>query len=195
MHKFGKIGPMGMLILFLVVAISLSHYGPSMAYASEQAVTHDSTAVTADEGGHGDTHGADRKGDLLDLLWRFINFALLVIILGWGMKKAGVKNSLASRVKDIKQRLEDLKNEKEASESKYRDIEAKLQAFEKEKRRIIEEYKREGQAEKDKIITEAKARVEQIIDQAELKIQQEIQSARDRLKGEVVDLAAEKAQD
>ncbi|GAG38310.1 unnamed protein product, partial [marine sediment metagenome] len=35
----------------------------------------------------------------------------------------------------------------------------------------------------------------QIIEQAELTIQREIQSARDRLKQEVVDLAAQKAQE
>ena len=150
MRKFRKMGPWGMVILLLYVAISLCNNDPSMAYATEQSVSHEKTAEAVSDGGHGNSQRADRKGDLLDLLYRFINFALLVIILGWGMKKAGIKDSLALRVKDIRQKLEDLKSEKEASESKYRDIEARLLAFEEEKKRIIEEFKSEGQAEKDK---------------------------------------------
>ena len=49
--------------------------------------------------------------------------------------------------------------------------------------------------EKEKIISDAQERVNQIIAQSEISIQQEIQSARERLKKEVVDLAAKKAQE
>ena len=143
-------------------------------------------------GGH---EGSDRSGDLLDLLYRSINFALLVIILFWAIKKGGIKDFLSARTEEIRQKLEDLKKGKEDAENRYRDIEKRLREFEEKKKDIIEEFKSEGIAEKEKIIAEAKERVKQIIEQAELTIQQEMQSARDRLKQEVVNLAAQKAKE
>ena len=50
-------------------------------------------------------------------------------------------------------------------------------------------------AEKERIVADARERVKGIIAQAELTIQQEIHSAKDRLKQEVVNLAAQKAQE
>jgi len=143
-------------------------------------------------GGH---EGGDLSGDLRDLLFRFINFALLVIILIWAIRKAGVKDFFSARSEKIRQRLNDLKKGKEEAENRYREIERKLIGFEEERKDIIEQFKNEGLAEKEKIIAEAGERVKQIIEQAELTIQREIQSARDRLKQEVVDLAAQKAQE
>ena len=68
-------------------------------------------------------------------------------------------------------------------------------SFEEERNDIIEQFKKEGMVEKEKIIAEAKERVRQILEQAELTIQNEMQSARDRLEQEVLDLAAQKARE
>ena len=141
-------------------------------------------------------HGAgDRSGDLWDLLYRFINFALLVIILFWAVKKAGLKEFFASRSEEIRRRMDELKQGKEEAEAKYREIEDRLQDFEGKKREIIEQFKQEGLAEKEKIIAEAQERVKQIIEQAESTIQQETAAASDRLKQEVIALAARKAEE
>jgi len=143
----------------------------------------------------GGAEGGDRTGDLLDLLWRFINFALMVIILVWALRKVGIKDRLSARTKEIQQRLDDLKSEKETAYQRYQEVEGKLKALEDERHTIIDQYKRDGSAEKDRIIEEAKVKVEQILNQAEVTIEQEIQSARERLKEEVVDFAAKKAQE
>jgi F-type H+-transporting ATPase subunit b len=139
--------------------------------------------------------GGDRTGDLLDLLWRFINFALMVLILVWALRKVGIKEKLSARTKEIHQRLDDLKNEKEAAHQRYQEVEEKLNALEMERKSIIDQYKQDGVAEKERIIQEAKDKVEQILNQAELTIEQEIHTARERLKEEVVDFAAKKAQE
>lgn len=140
-------------------------------------------------------HTADRSGDLLDLLWRFINFALLVIILFIVIKKSPVKGFFSARSEEIRQKLEDLKREKEEAEKRYVQIEKQLKEFETKRNDIIDQYKKEGLVEKDKIIEEAKKRIQQILDQSELTIQQEMQSAKTRLKGEIMELAAEKARE
>ena len=145
--------------------------------------------------GEGEGHAADRSGDLRDLFIRIINFVLMVIILLWALKKANIKGFLSKRIEDIRQKLEALRNEKNTAEKNYQDIEAKLKAFEKERMEILEQYRREGEAEKEKIIAEADIRVQQIIEQAEATIEQEMRSAQDRLKQEVVGLAAQKAKE
>jgi F-type H+-transporting ATPase subunit b len=143
-------------------------------------------------GGH---EGADRSGDLKDLFYRFMNFALLAIILFWALKKVGIKGFFTTRSEEIRQRLEDLKKGKEEAEKKYQEIERELKAFGEERQNIIEQFRKEGLAEKEKILAEARKRVEQIIQQGERSIQQEMQAAKDRLKTEVFSLAAEKAQE
>ena len=147
-------------------------------------------AERANESGH----GADRSGDLRDLLYRFINFTLLVIILVLAIKKSGIKDSLSARIEEIRQKLDDLKKEKEAAEARYQDIENRLRDFEEKKKAIVEEFKKEGLAEQDKIIAAAKEKAKQIIEQAELTVQQEMQSVRVGLRKEVVDLAVQRAE-
>ncbi len=139
--------------------------------------------------------GGEDSGALIDLGKRFLNFALLVLILGWVVKKSGIKGFFTNRTEEISQKLEDLQREKEEAEIRYRETETRLGDFEKSRQDIIEQYKAEGVAEKEKIIAEAQERVQTIIAQAELTIQQEITSAKDRLKQEVVNLAAQKAQE
>ncbi len=161
------------------------------AHGGGQGNVHASTTESA----HGGEHGKDRSADLRDLLYRFINFALLIIILFVAIRKSGLKDSLAGRIDEIKQRLEDLRKEKEEAEGKYQDVEKKLKDFEAKKKEIVEQFQNEGQAEKEKIIAEANERAKQIVKQAELTIQQEMQSAKDRLRREVMELAAGKAQE
>lgn len=139
--------------------------------------------------------GADRSGDLLDLLYRFINFGLLVIILIIVLRKVPVKEYFSSRIEGIKKELEDLKKQREAAEQKARDLETKLKAFEEERKEILAQYQADGLAEKERILAEAGVRAKQILRQAEVSIQFEMQTAKEKLKQEVVALAAQRAEE
>ena len=185
------------LVIFFFAAFSL-FLSNGMAMASGE-VSHgggkEIVQESSSEGAHGGEKGKDRSADLRDLLYRFINFALLVIILFVAIRKSGLKDSLAGRIDEIKQKLEDLRKEKEEAESRYRDIEKKLRDFEAKKKEIIAQFHNEGQAEKERIIAEANERAKQIVEQTELTIQQEMQSAKDRLRRDVMELAATQAQE
>ena len=139
--------------------------------------------------------GADRSGDLLDLLYRFINFALLVIILFIVLRKVPIKEYFSSRIEGIKKELEDLKKQREASQRKAQELEGKLKAFEGERKEILAQYRADGLAEKKRILAEARDRAKQILEQAELSIQYEMQSAKEKLKQDVVALAAQRAEE
>lgn len=143
----------------------------------------------AAEGAH-----ADRTGDLLDLLYRFINFALLVIILFVVLKKANIKGLLASRAEELKKRLAELGKGKEEAERKYRELEKRIRDFEQSRQGIIDQFRAEGLAEKNRLIAEAEERVKQILEQAETAIQGEIESAKNRLRRDMIGLAAENAE-
>ncbi|MDB9822258.1 ATP synthase F0 subunit B [Deltaproteobacteria bacterium] len=181
--------------IFLII-LSLLCFNPAVAEDSVHSTVNESVEGAGGVEGNGDDgHSGDRSGDLLDLLYRFMNFALLVIILSIVIKKTKLTDYLSVRSEEIRDRLEDLKKEKEEAENRCREVENKLKDFESKKKEIIEQYTKEGQAEKDKIVSEAKERVKQIIEESELTIREEIQSAKDSLKEEVVELAAQKAQE
>jgi F-type H+-transporting ATPase subunit b len=144
----------------------------------------------ASEGG-----GADRSADLLDLLYRWINFALLVIILVVVLRKVPIKEYFSSRIQRIQKELEDLKTQKESTQRKAQELESKLRAFEGERKEIMEHYRAEGLAEMERILAEARDRAKQILEQAEVSIQYEMQTAKEKLKEEVVALAAQKAEE
>lgn len=139
--------------------------------------------------------GGGGSAHLWDLLYRIINFGLLVIILFLVIRKVPIKDFFSRRREEIQKRLDDLKRDREESENRYQELEKKLKEFEIRKKEIIEQFKADGMAEKEKIIAEATERAEQILAQADVTIEREIQAARDRLRQELVEIAADKAQD
>ncbi len=146
----------------------------------------------ASEGGHG---GAEESGQMADLLYRTINFVLLIVILYVVMRKAAVKDFFAGRREEIRKKLDELRKGREEAEQRCSELEKKLKEFEAKKADILEQFKAEGLAEKEKIIAEARERAEQMIAQAELTVQREIQGAKKRLQAELFDIAAQKAQE
>ncbi|HBF42640.1 MAG TPA: hypothetical protein DDW42_03240 [Desulfobacteraceae bacterium] len=141
------------------------------------------------------SEGGEHGGKLLDLLYRAINFALLVIILYVVIKKTTIKEFFSNRRKEIKKMLDDLIRAKDKTESSYKELEKKLKEFEIKKAEIIEQFKAEGIAEKEKIVSDAKKRATHILGQADLTIEREVQAARDRLRQEMVDISSQKAQE
>lgn len=143
-------------------------------------------------GGEGGGHGG---GDVANLLYRILNFGLMVIILVVVVRKTAIKDFFANRKEEIRQKLESLKRDKEAAESRCSELEKKLREFEIQKKAIIDQFRADGAAEKEKIIKEARERSAQILAQANLTIEREIQAARDSLLHKMVEVAAAKAED
>jgi F-type H+-transporting ATPase subunit b len=150
-------------------------------------------ALASSGGAHAE--GSHDSGQMKDLLYRFINFALLVIILVVVIRKTTIKDFFAARRSEIEEKFRQLKAEKESAAKRHADLERKLKDFEKEKAQILAQFKAEGAAEKEKIIAEAKERAAQIMAQAEMTIQREMDAARDRLKQEIVEASADRARD
>lgn len=180
-----------------MIFVSISICAPAIC---EEAIdsAHKATSThteSAGESGKEGSHEGDRSADLLDLLYRFILFSVMVTVLVVFFRKARVMDYLSVRTEEIRKRLDDLKREKEEAEKKHKDMEGRVRDFESKRVEILEEYRKEGIAERDRIINEAKERVKQIITQSEIAIDQEIRSAKNRLKQDIAEMVMGQARE
>jgi F-type H+-transporting ATPase subunit b len=144
----------------------------------------------ASEGGEG-AHHVDRAAQLKDLGWRVLNFVVLLGILGFALKKADVKGSLATRQAQIEKDLKDAQEGRAAAEAKLAEYRGKLDQATKEIDDIQAAIIREGQQEKERIIAEAQFAAQKIAAQAAQSAEQETVKARAELRAEAARLAVE----
>ena len=144
----------------------------------------------ASEGGEG-AHHADKGAQLKDLGWRILNFAVLVGILWFALKKADVKGTLAARQAEIEKSLKDAEAARDAAEAKLREYSGKLDQASKEIDELHAAIIREGENEKERIIAEANNAAAKIIAQAAQSAEQETVKARGELRAEAARLAVE----
>jgi len=144
----------------------------------------------ASEGGEG-AHHVDSGAVMKDFGWRVLNFAILLGIIIWALKKADVKGSLAARQADIEKSLKDAETARDAAEAKLREYSARLDQASKEIDELHAAIVREGEQEKGRIIAEANSAAEKIVAQAALSAEQETVKARNELRAEAARLAVE----
>lgn len=143
------------------------------------------------EGAHGE--GGIPKEKWMDLLWRTLNFAGLLIILIWALKKP-IANGLNSRRQGIIEKFEDLEAQKSEAERIYKEYESKLAKIDDEVQAIINSAVKQGEAEKARIIEDANRAAGDIERQAEMAVQHELAEAKLRLRSEIAEQAAQMAE-
>jgi len=193
MIRFAGNRRLSALVIVCIATVMLFSCGLALASSGGG---HGAAAQGAAQEGGAHAQGAhDSDGQLKDLLYRFINFALLVIILVVVIRKTTIKDFFAARRAEIEEKFKQLKAEKEAAARRHAELDRKLKDFEAEKGQILAQFKAEGAAEKEKIVAEARERAAQILAQAGMTIEREMEAARNRLKQEVVEAAADRARD
>jgi F-type H+-transporting ATPase subunit b len=165
----------------------------TFSLASVAIIVLAASAGFANEGAEGAHHANHAAAQMKDFGWRVFDFAVLVAILVWAMKKANVKGSMADRQAQIEKSLEDAQSAKTAAEAKLAEYSGKLDRATKEIDEIHAAIVREGEQEKGRIIAEAQKAAEKIIAQAALSAEQEIVKARAELRAEAARLAVELA--
>ena len=163
--------------LLVVAIISLA----SLAYASSGA-----------EGAHGG--GSLSPAKLKDLLWRVLNFAVLLVVLIKVLSKP-IANGLRARQQAISEQFADLEERKAEADKAYQTFEEKLAAIDGEVNDIIQSAVAQGEAEKARIIEEANRAAADIKRQAEMAIQHELAEAKLRLREEVANQAVVMAEE
>lgn len=149
-------------------------------------------ASSGAEGGHGAPAGPTFWGlptaKWWDLLWRTLNFAILLIVLIKVLAKP-IANGLRARQQSIKEQFTDLEERKTEADLAYQTYEEKLASIDQEINDIIQSAVAQGEAEKERIISDANRAAEDIKRQAEMAIQHELTEAKLKLREEVANQA------
>jgi F-type H+-transporting ATPase subunit b len=158
-----------------------------LAYASSGA-----------EGGHGTPVGPTFWGipttKWWDLLWRVLNFAVLLIVLIKVLAKP-LANGLRGRQQSIKEQFTDLEERKAEADMAYQTYEEKLASIDQEISEIIQSAITQGEAAKERIIEDANRAAEDIKRQAEMAIQHELAAAKMQLREDVASQAVVMAEE
>ena len=197
-----KLGPMGVLIMVVTVAVLVSLV-PAWAssgggeHGTEGAVAHGSEgdAAHGGEGGgaHGGGHGAMSKPWQKTDTAKVLNFVVLAAGLFLLLRKP-VSQALSDRIKGIKEELEDLESRKAQVEKQLSEYNTKLAQLDKEAEQVVAEYIRQGEDAKARILKEAETAADKLREQAQKNIQNEFNQAKQSLQADIVEKALAKAE-
>jgi F-type H+-transporting ATPase subunit b len=137
--------------------------------------------------------GGEHETSIMDWVWRFLNFAILVAILVVFMGKP-MKEYFKKRTELIEKSIKDAGEAKSAAEKALKDIEDKLKLKDDEIKKIMESAKKSGEADRDALVEAGKIMSEKIKEQAKLNIEMELKQAKDELKTDAAKLAIDLAE-
>ncbi|MDH3356804.1 MAG: ATP synthase F0 subunit B [Desulfobacteraceae bacterium] len=133
------------------------------------------------------------KGWVATDTYKVMNFGVLAIGLFLLMRKP-VSQALNSRISGIKEQLSELEEKKQAAEKQLAEYTEKFSSLEQETEKLIEDYIRQGNAAKARIIDEAKKSAEKLEEQARRNIDHEFKQAKLELQQEILEKALEKSE-
>ena len=138
--------------------------------------------------------GGDSGVILKDFLYRCLSFVLMVGLVAYFVTKP-VRKGLKGRTEEIEKTLADAQAAKEAAEAKYLEYSEKLAKATEEIGTITDSIRREGELEREKILTAANELAVKIEQEAENKASSVVAKARIELREEAANLAVELAED
>ena len=143
-------------------------------------------AVAAEgAGGHG--------ASLLPFVFSIVNFLLFLFVL-YKYALPRIKDFFVERSQQIRQSLQEAEEVRTAAENKLRECEKKLEALDKQVEDIRTLMKKEGEADKERIVREAEREAEIMKSQARTVAEQEIRRAKQELRAELIRLSLEGAE-
>jgi F-type H+-transporting ATPase subunit b len=134
------------------------------------------------------------KGWIATDTYRVMNFVVLLVALIFILRKP-ISQALSSRIKNIREQLERLEAQKAEAEKQLAQYNERLSQLESEAEKIIEEYIKQGNEARAKILKEAQATAEKLQVQARRNIEHEFDKARQELQREVVEKSLLKAEE
>ncbi|MFC1896321.1 ATP synthase F0 subunit B [Thermodesulfobacteriota bacterium] len=138
-------------------------------------------------------HAEEAKGWVATDTYRVMNFAVLAGVLIFLLRKP-LAQGLGARIKGIEEQLHDLEAKRDEAARQLGQYETRLGELEKEAEKIVSEYKRHGEAARERILAQAKRSAERLQDQARRNMEQAVKLARDRLRDEMLEMAVASAE-
>lgn len=143
-------------------------------------------------GASGGEHGP--KGWVATDTYRVMNFFVLVGVLTFLLRKP-VAQFFSSRIKGIEDQLSELETKKKDAGQKLEEYTAKLAQLDQEGKKIVDDYIRQGNEARERILKEAESVADKLKEQALRNIDYEINQAKLRLQEEVLGKAIVKAEE
>ncbi len=134
------------------------------------------------------------KGWVATDTYRVMNFTVLAVGLFLVMRKP-VSKALNARIKGIEEQLVELEAKKKEAEKQLAAYNEKFATLEAEADKLIDEYIRQGNEAKERILAEAQAAAEKLEEQARRNIEHEFKQTKLKLKEEVLVKALAKAEE
>ncbi|MFH1624840.1 MAG: ATP synthase F0 subunit B [Pseudomonadota bacterium] len=128
------------------------------------------------------------------LIWRATNFTILAVLL-YKLLAPRAKTYFRNRTSGIEGALKEAAELKETAEQKYGELKEKLENIDREIQEIIGSFRKDGLAEKERIVKNAKKEAEKIREQAIRTIEQEIARAKMMIRKEYAELVTTLAED
>jgi F-type H+-transporting ATPase subunit b len=148
------------------------------------------TAVSAFAEEGGEAHESLFKS----YFWPVINFAVLIGILVYGLKKADIKGYFKKRTELIEQSLKEAREARELAQKALAQVEERLRVKDREMEEIIASARMSGEKEKARLMDEGAKLQEKILEQAKTNIDFEVKQAKSSIKKEAAELAMELAE-
>ncbi|UCD88983.1 MAG: ATP synthase F0 subunit B [Desulfobacterales bacterium] len=133
------------------------------------------------------------KGWVSTDTYRVMNFAVLAIGLFLLIRKPA-SNALDARIKGIKEQLSELEAKKKDAEKNLEEYKKKFSLLEQEAEKLVEDYIRQGNEAKVRILAEAKLAAEKLEEQARRNIEHEFKEAKLKLQEDILEKALIKAE-
>jgi len=148
-------------------------------------------SVAFASGGEG---GEAHKSIFQMYMWPVINFAILVALLVYMMKKMDIKGYFAKRTELIEQTLREAKEARALAEKALAEVEEKLKMKDKDVQEIIAYARESAEREKVRLVEEGESMKAKILEQTKNNIEYELKQAKATIKEEAVLLAMELAE-
>lgn len=142
----------------------------------------------------GGEHHVDSGVIVKDFIWRCINFAVMVGLIVYFVRKP-IRNGLQNRRAEIEKSLADAAAARDAAEAKALEYQEKLAKAAAEIESIYAAIRREGEVERDKILASAREMAAKIELEADAKAASAVARARTELRAEAARLAVELAEE
>jgi F-type H+-transporting ATPase subunit b len=139
-------------------------------------------------------HHADSGALIKDFLYRCFNFGVTFGLLAYFVVKP-IRKGLAGRREGIEKALHEAQAAKEEAQAKFAEYDAKLSKASAEINEIYAAIKREGELEREKILTNAREMAEKTMLEAKKTATREVTKARTKLRQEAARMAVEIAED
>ncbi|MEM8609496.1 MAG: ATP synthase F0 subunit B [Myxococcota bacterium] len=181
------------LMLLLTVAVTV----PSAALADYEKDEQGAQELLEEAEDHAPSHGGQlhlSDLDTLNLVGTFFNFGVLLLIIGWAIKKQG-NPALKARREEVEKELAEAQRLRAEAEARRAETAARLEKLDEEMAQIRADMVKAGEAERNRIVEQAEEKAARMRKDASFRIDQQLKQLRNELTTEAASAAVTAAQE